>query len=102
METEERLDELEKMGRDALLKDMATDIVISALIATHPNPEYFRVVFVSLIERQVALLAEHGFETGRHSRIPKGLADEIRKHAQSWLKALPPKPPADESEPPAS
>lgn len=102
MDLEDRVDDLEKSTRDALLVGMATDSVIRALIATHPNPEYFRVVFVSLIERQIALLAEHGFETGRKSHIPKALAEDLRKQCHAWLQVLHGRQKGGESGPPAS
>lgn len=95
METEERLDELEKGQMDSMLTGMALDSVIRAFIATHPNPEYFRVVFVSLIERQIALAAENGFEKAHPEHRVRWIADGLRKQAHSWLQALPPSPEPD-------
>lgn len=102
METEQRIDELERSTMETMLMGMALDSVVRALIATHPNQDYFRVVFSSLIERQIALAADHGFEKARPEHQVQWLAEGLRKQAQSWLHVLHGRPSADESGHPAS
>ena len=95
MNVTDRLDAAEEallnLGGDAL----ALDIVIRALIGTHPDPELLCDVMKHLFAEREERIRDVGFEKGYAAKTAGATADGFRKRADGWLKLVPGDQPGD-------
>jgi len=82
---EQRVEALEKLARDQLAGNMALDMVIRALIATHPDPAMLGDVIEGVLKQRVDLFRETGFERGYEPSTAKAAIEETGNYALHWI-----------------
>lgn len=71
-------------------ESMAVDILLRALIATHPNPPLLKQAIERIAEGTENQTVEHAFSTGRKPDIPRKVNEGTQKHVRRWLDILEP------------
>lgn len=92
MNMENRLDSIEETQLALAADAMALDVVIQALIGTHPDPEMLRGVLKHLFAEREQRIRDLGFDRGYLPKTAGATADGLRKRAEHWLQFLPGEP----------
>jgi hypothetical protein len=89
MDIEQRVFELEKMAIEQGHELMAINILLKALIASHPNHSALRLALESLSANFADQAREHAFTTGRKPQVPESMVKAVQKQVDHWLQILP-------------
>lgn len=67
---------------------MAMRVLLTALIATHPNREALLETFQALLALEIDALQEQGFESGLKPELAAIQTAWMKPHADDWLALL--------------
>lgn len=85
MDLEERVEALERTAHEHAVTGMVMDIVVRALIVSHPNRAGAALAMEALLNDRELRLQDHAFDTGRKPSTAGSLVALIRQQAQGWL-----------------
>lgn len=88
MTDDERLAALEGLTMDQAHELMAMELLLRALIVSHPNPASLKKAIEVLSGDFSDRLREHAFDTNRSSRTTHAVAASVETHINRWLKIL--------------
>lgn len=85
---DERLSALEKLTMDQAHELMAIDILLRALIASHPNHAALKQALEVLSGHFADQLREHGFNTNRSPNTAHAVVAQVESHVERWKQIL--------------
>lgn len=89
MEISQRVSELEELGLFLTSDSAISDLMIRALIASHPNPQAVKAAFQVLLSAHETEMADHGFSTGRPAKAVGDLQETLKIRAARWMSFFP-------------
>jgi hypothetical protein len=89
MNSEERIEELEKSYMDQAKQLVAMDMLLKSLIIASPDRKLLRHSLEVLSEGFAEQAREYGFSTGRKPRIPRALVEGVQAHVAKWIELMP-------------
>lgn len=66
----------------------AIDILVRALIASHPEPDQLKLAVEVLATHFETQVRDHAFETNRSPKLVGAMEANVRKHVDRWLDIL--------------
>ncbi|MDB6072317.1 MAG: hypothetical protein JWL81_3488 [Verrucomicrobiales bacterium] len=87
MTDDERTDLL-KVVKDQAGELIAIDILLRALIASHPKPGDLKLALELLSTHLGVELRDHAFDTGRGPELTQSATADVQKHVDRWLNIL--------------
>lgn len=78
------MSDLEKSVLALMQSDLAQDMLIRALIQTHPNREALLLAFQRISADHASTLIEKGFERGASAESSKDLLAEMNRLSSVW------------------
>ncbi|OWR25632.1 hypothetical protein CEE55_22380 [Stenotrophomonas pavanii] len=83
------MEQLENAVRTLCEDDILQDLMIRALIATHPKPAEVKAAFQLLLSHHQANAADYGFASGSSAESIRELEAPILEKAQRWMTYFP-------------
>jgi hypothetical protein len=87
MEHEEPADLLGNVAAHAA-ELMAIDVLLKALIVSHPKPGDLKAAIQLLSARLIDQVRDHGFDTGHKPSLAQSAISDIQKYIDRWLALL--------------
>lgn len=87
MADDERTDLL-KVVADQAGELVAIDILLRALIASHPKPRDLKLALELLSTDFGLQVRDHAFDTNRAPKLAQSVATDVQKHVDRWLEIL--------------
>jgi hypothetical protein len=87
MADDERTDLL-KVVADQTGELVAIDILLRALIASHPKPGDLKLALELLSTHVGVQIRDHAFDTNRGPKLAQSVATDVQKHVDRWLEIL--------------
>jgi hypothetical protein len=80
--------DLLKIVKDQAGELMAIDILLRALIASHPKPGDLKLALELLSTHFGVQLRDHAFDTDRGPELTHSVTTDVQKHVDRWLNIL--------------
>lgn len=87
MADDERTDLL-KVVADQAGELVAIDILLRALIASHPKPGDLKLALQVLSANFGVNVRDHAFDTNRGPKLAQSVATDVQRHVDRWLEIL--------------
>ena len=86
--TDDEHTDLLKVVKDQAGELMAIDILLRALIASHPKPGDLKLALELLSTHFGVQLRDYAFDTDRGPKLTQSVTTDVQKHVDRWLKIL--------------
>lgn len=77
-----------KIALDHSSNLVAMDILLRALICSHPKPGDLKLALEMLSEGFHDQARDYGFDTSRETKTVQGATSDVQKHINRWLELL--------------
>lgn len=81
----DRVEALEAHALENRGDALATQLMLRAVIASHPDPASVREAFCRLVSAQTHAMRERGFQSGDSPEQPARMAEVLGQYADDWL-----------------
>jgi len=88
MQDDERILALEKLTMDQAHELMAVELMLGAMIVSHPNPGSLKQALEALSGDFADKLRDHAFDTNRAPKTAQAVAQSVEAHVTRWLQIL--------------
>ena len=86
--TDDEHTELLKVVKHQASELVAIDILLRALIASHPKPGDLKLALELLSTHFGLQVSDHAFDTARGPKLAQSVATDVQKHVDRWLSIL--------------
>jgi len=86
--TDDEHTDLLKAVKDQAGELMAIDILLRALIASHPKPGDLKLALELLSTHFGVQVRDHAFDTDRGPKLAQSVTTDVQKHVDRWLEIL--------------